>query len=150
MRIVRATLEYAEAIARNNCDLRLETEQVSMDAGQVEKGVRALIAHPHWGFYLLAVEDGQVVGQVMVTFEWSDWRNRSIWWLHRIYVKKGWRRQGVFRQLFQRLKTEAEDNNVYALRLYLHEENRQVEAIYARLGMKRSPFRIFSLPLQGE
>ncbi|MGC9308760.1 MAG: GNAT family N-acetyltransferase [Thermoplasmatota archaeon] len=145
MRIVRATMNDAEAIARNNLDLRLETEKVRMDADLVVQGVRSLIAHSDWGFYLLAKEKRQVVGQVMVTYEWSDWRNQSIWWLHRIYVNKKWRRRGVFKQLFQRLKREAERNNVYALRVYLHEDNSEAGAVYSHVGMERSPFLIFSL-----
>ena len=103
MLITMASLEDIEDIAHNNVDLRRETEKVDMDFDQVASGVRALIDHPERGFYLLAKHNAQVVGQVMVTSEWSDWRNRFIWWLHRIYVKKEWRRQGVFTQLFQEL-----------------------------------------------
>jgi GNAT superfamily N-acetyltransferase len=142
-----ATTEDVEDIAHNNFVLRMEIEDVHMDINQIACGVRGLITHPGRGFYLLAKQDGETVGQVLVTYEWSDWRNRYIWWLHRIYVKKKWRKKGVLTQLFRRLKKEALGNNVYALRLYLHEENQEAESIYAQLGMEKSPFHIFSLAL---
>jgi L-amino acid N-acyltransferase YncA len=147
MIIALATMKDVGPIARNNYDLRMETEKVHMNLEQIAQGVRELVIHPNRGFYLLAKQDEQVVGQVMVTSEWSDWRNRSIWWLHRIYIKKKWRQHGVCTQLFQRLLAEAKKNNVFALRLYLHKENKQAESTYKRLGMQKSPFHVFSFEI---
>ena len=140
-----ASMEDAEAIARNDVDLRREIEDVSMDFQPALAGVQALIATPERGFYLLAKQDNTVIGQVLVTHEWSDWRNRDIWWLHRIYVKPTWRHKGILTKLFREIQEKARGTNVYAIRLYLHEENRDAEDIYRRLGMERTPFHIFSV-----
>ncbi|MFO8132620.1 MAG: GNAT family N-acetyltransferase [Thermoplasmatota archaeon] len=139
-----ASMEDAEAIARNNVQLRMETEHVEMDSQVAIEGTRALIASEERGFYLVARHDGEIVGQVLVTHEWSDWRNRDIWWLHRIYVKQAWRHSGILKKLFAEVHRRAMKNNVYAVRLYLHEANREAAAIYRKLGMKRAPFHVFS------
>ncbi len=137
-------MEDAEAIARNDVQLRMETENVKMDFQQALAGVRALIANEERGFYLVARRDGEIVGQVLVTPEWSDWRNRDIWWLHRIYVREAWRRQEVLTALYHEVRWRAMQHNVYAIRLYLHEANREAAAIYRKLGMERAPFHVFS------
>lgn len=140
-----ASIEDADAIARNDVDLRREIENVSMDIQSALAGVRTLIASPERGFYLLAKQDEEVIGQVLVTHEWSDWRNQDIWWLHRIYVKPAWRHKGILTKLFNEIQEKARGKNVYAIRLYLHEENQDAVNIYRRLGMERTPFHIFSV-----
>ena len=145
MFLSRASMHDAEAIARNDVDLSREIEKVSMDFQLVLDGVRMLIASPKRGFYLLAKQDEEVIGQMLVTHEWSDWRNQDIWWLHRIYVIPAWRHKGILRKLFTEIQVKARNKNVYAIRLYLHEENQNAEDIYRRLGMKRTPFHIFSV-----
>jgi len=145
MLITKATAKDAEAIAQNNVDLRLETENISIDFDLVLKGVQALINNRERGFYLVAKEQDAVIGQLMVTYEWSDWRNQDIWWLHRIFVQKSSRHTGVFTRLFEKIRLQARKNNVYALRLYLHELSNEVGVTYKKLGMTSSPFSIYSI-----
>ena len=145
MIITKATAKDAGAIAQNNVDLRLETENISIDFDLVLKGVKALIDNDKQGFYLIAKEQGTVIGQVMVTHEWSDWRNKDIWWLHRVFVQKSSRYKGVFTRLLEEIRSQARDNNVYALRLYLHNTNNEVVSIYKKRGIVPAPFSIFSV-----
>lgn len=139
-----ASMPDAEAIAHNEVNLRLETENVAMDFQQVVSGVRTLISNEERGMYIWAKQDDEVIGQVLITYEWSDWRNMDIWWLHRIYVKKAWRHRGILKKLFMEVHRRAAKNNVFAIRLYLHETNREAEKIYRKLGMEMAPFRVFS------
>lgn len=147
MLLSTASLEDAGAIARNDVRLRREIENVEMDLREAAAGVRALIENEERGFYIVARHDGEIVGQVLVTHEWSDWRNRDIWWLHRIYVKTSWRRRGVLRELYGEVCRRARKSNVYAVRLYVHEDNGAAEGIYRALGMEPAPFRVFSARL---
>lgn len=143
-----------------NCRLAEESEGKRLDRADVEPGVQALLADPRKGRYFVAVvhdteqpapsaqanppgppflrgEEGRVVGQLMHTFEWSDWRNGDIWWLQSVYVHPDYRRQGVFRALFDRLQSEAAaDPNVVGLRLYVEEANTKAHATYEMLGLK--------------
>lgn len=119
-----------------NCRLAEESEGKQLDRSHVEPGVKALLADPRKGRYLLACAGGRLVGQLMHTFEWSDWRNGDIWWLQSVYVHPDFRRQGVFRALFERLRTEAEaDPGVVGLRLYVEEHNHHAHETYKNLGL---------------
>jgi GNAT superfamily N-acetyltransferase len=119
-----------------NCRLAEESEGKLLDRAHVEPGVKALLADPRRGRYFIALSDGRVAGQLMHTYEWSDWRNGDIWWLQSVYVHPDFRRQGVFRALFDRLKSEAEgDPGVVGLRLYVEEHNINAHETYRNLGL---------------
>jgi ribosomal protein S18 acetylase RimI-like enzyme len=119
-----------------NCRLAEESEGKKLDRAHVEPGVRTLLADSRRGRYLIATSEGRVVGQLMHTYEWSDWRNGDIWWLQSVYVHPESRRQGVFRALFEKLQTDAEaDPGVVGLRLYVEEHNRQAHETYRNLGL---------------
>lgn len=123
-------------IADFNCRLAMETENKSLDRAVVEPGVRAVLADPAKGRYLVACAGERIVGQVMHTREWSDWRNGDIWWLQSVYIHPEFRRRGVFRRLYQQLQTEAEtDPQVVGLRLYVETENDNAHKTYRGLGM---------------
>lgn len=136
-----------ETIVDFNCRLAEESEGKRLDRGDVVPGVQALLSDPRKGRYFVAVTEaesfprardaGRIVGQLMHTFEWSDWRNGMIWWLQSVYVHPEFRRQGVFRALFERLRQEAEaDPGVVGLRLYVEEGNQRAHATYDRLGLR--------------
>ena len=94
----------------------------------------------------MAEVEGTVAGQLMITYEWSDWRNGNIWWLQSVYVRQEFRRQGVFRQLFQHLHDLARrQKDVCSLRLYMHTENQTARRSYEKLGMRRTPYEVFEL-----
>jgi GNAT superfamily N-acetyltransferase len=148
--IRRAGLPDAPAIAEFNLRLAEETEGLRLDSASVEAGVAALLRDPAKGVYYLAEADGAVVGQLMITYEWSDWRNGNLWWIQSVYVKQEFRAQGVFRRLFEHLKTLAqEQKDVPALRLYVHTDNTRAHRSYENLGMKRTKYEVFEMDLAG-
>ena len=123
-------------IVEFNCLLAEESEGKTLDRAHVEPGVQALLADPRKGRYLIATDAGRAVGQLMHTYEWSDWRNGDIWWLQSVYVHPDYRRLGVFRALFERLRSEAEaEPSVVGLRLYVEEHNTRAHETYHRLGL---------------
>jgi ribosomal protein S18 acetylase RimI-like enzyme len=125
-----------ETISRYNCLLAVETEETQLDQQKIDAGVQAILQDENKGRYFVAVnETGDIVGQLMHTLEWSDWRNGQIWWLQSVYVHADYRRQGVFRQLFDRLANEANQNpGVVGLRLYVEHQNEIAQQTYQKLG----------------
>jgi GNAT superfamily N-acetyltransferase len=142
MRIRNASLEDAEPIARFNMLLARESENEELEFRTVLKGVRTLLLDERKGFYLVALEKGVIVGQVMITYEWSDWRNRNVWWLQSVFVDKAWRRKGVFKELFEEVWLRAAKEGVGLLRLYVHGANRKAIDVYRRMGMDKTPYSV--------
>lgn len=123
-------------IARFNCAMAEETEHLQLDVDRVVRGVNGLFDDPSRGFYLVAEIDGVIAGQLMVTYEWSDWRNGAFWWIQSVYVMRQYRARGVFRSLYDRVVSFAgEQGNVCGLRLYVEKENERAQNVYKKLGM---------------
>ena len=132
-----ATAADEEVVVEFNCRLAEESENKVLHRPTVQLGVRAILANPRHGRYFLARVGDQIVGQMMHTWEWSDWHNGEIWWLQSVYVIPDLRRQGVFRSLIQHLQAEAAASpNVVGLRLYVEQHNTSAQATYERLGLK--------------
>ena len=133
----------AEAIVDFNARLAQETEHLTLDPALLALGVNAVLADPVRGRYWVAETDGRVVGQLSVTYEWSDWRNGWFWWIQSVYVLAEYRRLGVFRQLYRHIYQLATDEtDVVGLRLYVENDNHAAQAVYADLGMTPIPFKI--------
>ncbi len=133
----------AEAIVDFNARLAQETEHLTLDPALLSLGVNALLADPTKGRYWVAETDGRIIGQLSVTYEWSDWRNGWFWWIQSVYVLAEYRRLGVFRQLYRHVHQLANDEtDVVGLRLYVENENHAAQATYADLGMTPIPFKI--------
>jgi ribosomal protein S18 acetylase RimI-like enzyme len=144
----QATIKDAEVIAHYAADMALETENLTLDRERVRRGVETALRDPAKGFYLLALADGKVVGQCMVTFEWSDWSNGMRWWLQSVYVHQDYRRQGFYRGLFEYLRTLAANADaVCCLRLYVHRENVGAQAVYQKLGFQETEFHLYEMEL---
>ena len=144
-----ATVDDLQTIADFNVRLAEETEDTALDRETVLQGVRSLLADRTRGSYYVACTS-EIVGQIMHTREWSDWRNGDIWWIQSVYVQPDYRRQGVFRSLYGHLKTLAEsDPDVVGLRLYVEQENQAARATYAGLGMRQVRY-LFMQDLFGE
>jgi GNAT superfamily N-acetyltransferase len=125
----------APAVAEYNRLLALETEERALDMRLLEPGVRRLFADRALGRYFVAEAAGRVIGQVMVTYEWSDWRNGLLWWLQSVYVATDWRRHGVFRGLYQHVESLARSEpEVCGIRLYMEEHNTRARHTYEALG----------------
>lgn len=150
MNIRQAELGDAPTIADFNLRLAQETEQLRLGPECVRAGVAAVLSDPAKGIYLVAEEGSVITGQVMITYEWSDWRNGNIWWLQSVYVCEERRGQGVFRALFRHLRELAgARSDVCSLRLYMHADNVRARRCYERLGMRRTRYEIFEMELAG-
>lgn len=105
-----------------------------------------MLADTAKGIYYLAEVNGVVAGQLMITYEWSDWRNGNLWWLQSVYVRHEFRRLGVFRELFNYLERQARARlDVCGLRLYMHSENVAARRSYENLGMHSTKYEVFEL-----
>ena len=132
-----------DAIVAGNIALAEESEGVQLDRDTLRAGIRALLDERAPGRYWIAELDGEVVGQLLITFEWSDWRNRMVWWIQSVYVAPAARRRGVFRALYEHAKREAQAQGAGGLRLYVDVTNNRAQAVYAALGMKGDHYRVF-------
>jgi GNAT superfamily N-acetyltransferase len=133
-----------------NLRLALETEDLRLDPATVRTGVERLLQDVSKGLYFVAEADGRLAGQVMITYEWSDWRNANIWWFQSVYVFAEFRRHGVFRRLFEYVTERARtEGGVSSLRLYMHDGNERARSTYERLGMLATHYQVFEMPLNG-
>ncbi|MEN8189138.1 MAG: GNAT family N-acetyltransferase [Thermodesulfobacteriota bacterium] len=144
-RIIRKALcEDIPALADFNTAMAKETENIDLRPELIRQGVETLIATPSLGFYLVAEEDGEPVGSLLVTTEWSDWRNGLFWWIQSVYVREDRRRLGIFRELYDKVRRLAEhDDTVCGFRLYVERENRTAQQTYQALGMSETHYRLF-------
>ena len=146
--IRRAAPADAALIAANNRAMALETEGKVLDPATTLRGAAALIADEAKGFYLVAEHASEAAGQLMVTYEWSDWRNGTFWWIQSVYVTPGHRRSGVFRALYRRVQEMAADaGDVCGIRLYVETANVRAQSTYVALGMQRSHYELYELDL---
>ncbi|MFM8552032.1 MAG: GNAT family N-acetyltransferase [Nitrospiraceae bacterium] len=125
-----------------------ETEGRQLDRVRLRQGTQAIFDEPARGFYLVAEVKNQphqiVVGQLMITFEWSDWRNATFWWIQSVYVHPDWRRRGIYRAMHRHLLQEAKNRkDVCGLRLYVEKDNREAQTVYHRVGLSPSAYQVF-------
>ena len=139
----RADRDDVDRIVLFNQAMARETEGRELDRAVLREGVRALLEDPGRGAYWLAEKEGEVVGQLMVTTEWSDWRNAEVWWIQSVYVSKRHRREGIYRRLHARVRTEADRAGAAGLRLYVDRDNRPAQRTYEELGMRKSHYVMF-------
>ena len=146
-----ATVADAETITAHNLALALEAEQRRLDPETVRTGVRRVLGDPARGVYYVAQLDGKVVGQLLITCEWSDWRDGWLWWIQSVYVAPDVRRQGVYRALHQHVEAQARKQaDVRGLRLYVDTANTRAQRVYESLGMRRARYHIYELDWSGE
>jgi GNAT superfamily N-acetyltransferase len=145
MRIRTAKRKDAEAITAQNISLAKESENILLKPTIVLAGVKALLSDKNKGFYLVAEENHTIVGQLMITVEWSDWRNKPIWWVQSVYVQKEWRKKGVFTQLLGDIRKKARMQGVAFLRLYAHKNNKSALQVYEKIGWDQEPYLFYHL-----
>jgi GNAT superfamily N-acetyltransferase len=144
LRIRMAERGDAECIARFNEEMALETEQHQLDSAKIRNGVKAVFHNPELGFYLVTEHEGDPVACLMVTYEWSDWRNGMFWWVQSVYVQPEFRRHGIYRRMYQALKELAlEKGGVAGFRLYAETENQIAHDTYRSCGMDECHYRMF-------
>ena len=151
MLIRKARFEDIERIADFNIKMAEETEGKKLDKNVVRRGVEAVIDDNHKGFYLVAEKtngDRRLVGQLMITFEWSDWRNKCFWWIQSVYVEGKYRNQNVFSHLYRSaIELAKSRKDIYGLRLYVEKHNENGKQVYESLGMKKTPYEVYEIPI---
>jgi GNAT superfamily N-acetyltransferase len=130
-----------------NAAMAWETEHKTLDAAVLERGITGVFEQPQRGFYLVAERDGAAVGCLLVTYEWSDWRNGNFWWIQSVYVVAAARRSGVFRALHAEVAQRARSAGAIGLRLYVETENQRAQQTYTDLGMERCHYFMYEASL---
>jgi ribosomal protein S18 acetylase RimI-like enzyme len=144
--ITTATLDDVDTIVDFNRRMAHETEHIDLPLGVVRRGVRGAFDQPARARYFIARRDGAPVGQMMITTEWSDWRNGDFWWIQSVYVPPEARRQGVYRALHQHVQLAARATpGVCGLRLYVETSNATAQSVYRAMGMDERSYRMFEV-----
>jgi GNAT superfamily N-acetyltransferase len=151
IQIRTATPQDAEVIVRFNALMAEETEARALDPARLRPGVASVLANAASGVYFVAVSGAEVIGQVLITYEWSDWRNANFWWLQSVYVQKAFRGQGVFKALFRHVRALASDRkDVCGFRLYVDSRNSTAKAAYERLGLHATLYEVLELAFDAQ
>jgi GNAT superfamily N-acetyltransferase len=138
-----AGIDDLETLVTGNLALADETERLRLDADTLRHGILALLESRAPGRYWVAELEGRVIGQLLITYEWSDWRNRMVWWIQSVYVAPEARSRGVLRTLYDAARREALAAGAGGLRLYVDTTNERAQAVYAALGMNGGHYRVF-------
>ena len=144
MNIRRAVPSDSKALAEFNTSMARETEGIELIPSVIGSGVKAMIENPQMGFYLVVEDEGKIQASLMVTTEWSDWRNGLFWWIQSVYVNQQYRRQGLYRKLYEHVKSLAEaENHVCGFRLYVEHDNNIAQKTYRTLGMDETSYKMY-------
>lgn len=144
MTIIRkAKPEDAAVIIDFQQKMAWETEKLILVHEKITGGVTAVLHNPTRGQYWVAEENGMVISSLLITYEWSDWRNSEVWWFQSVYVIPGMRRKGIFRSMYEHIKYEAEKQGIAGLRLYVETNNSGAQKTYESLGMQSEHYRMY-------
>ncbi len=145
--IRRATHDDLDALIEGNQGVAFETETLELHEATLRPGITAILDDCNKGIYWVAVCDAQVVGQTLITYEWSDWRCAQIWWLQSVYVWPAFRGQGIFRRLLMHIESEARHAGAKDIRLYADTTNDAAKSTYQQLGFTTGHYQVFEKPL---
>lgn len=144
MIIRKARPEDTQALVDFNQAMAMETEGLQLNTDTLLRGVTRLLSSADRGFYLVAEHDNEILGSLMVTFEWSDWQAKDYYWIQSVYIRPQSRRQGIYKRLYQQVKQEAEQSGGAAsFRLYVEQDNQTAQNTYEALGMSQSHYLMF-------
>lgn len=144
MIIRAATANDADSLVEFNQAMALETEGKQLEADILGKGVNAVFADEKKGFYVVAEIDGRIAGGLMVTYEWSDWRNAWFWWIQSVYILPEGRGQRIYSRLYDFVKEMADQKgNVCGIRLYVESDNLHAQRVYKKVGMEASHYLMY-------
>lgn len=132
-----------DTIVQFQADMAMESEGCVLDKEKVTKGVTAAMLDDSKGIYWVAKTDERTIGSLMITREWSDWNNEWYWWIQSVYVTPRYRKQGVYKVMYQKVKDAAKENNVSQIRLYADKTNLSAQKVYQSLGMHESHYLMF-------
>jgi GNAT superfamily N-acetyltransferase len=141
--IRKATINDAPSIIDFQLKMAWETEKMELDKETVTQGVKAVFEERSRGEYFVAESDGMVVASLLITFEWSDWRNCNVWWFQSVYVIQDYRRQGIFSKMYKHVRDLVEKQGIAGLRLYVETRNTQAKKTYEALGMSSEHYSFY-------
>jgi GNAT superfamily N-acetyltransferase len=141
--IREAGLDDLATIVEFNLCLARETEGKALDRATVTRAVEVLLQEPARGLFWMAEAGGRRIGQIMVTYEWSDWLNADFWWIQSVYVAPAARRRGIYRALHAHVEQEARRQGACGLRLYVERGNARAKQAYETMGMHHSHYDLF-------
>ncbi len=141
--IRKAVPDDAAAIIDFQNKMAWETEKLKLIPEKVTNGVLAVFDDPAKGQYWVAEDDGKIIASLLTTYEWSDWRNSNVWWFQSVYVLPEFRRKGVFRMMYEKIRTEAEKKGIAGLRLYVESNNIRAHKTYESMGMQCEHYRMY-------
>lgn len=145
LKIKHATADDIGFIVESQLKMAFETEQLHLDKNSVTHGVESVFTDSHKGFYIVAETiEAKRIACLMITPEWSDWRNAWMWWIQSVYVLPEWRRQGLFSMMYDYVKEHVnEDATVSGIRLYVDKTNTRAQEVYRRVGMNGEHYLTF-------
>lgn len=143
-----ARLDDLDRLTEFSVAMAQETESRVLDRIRLQQGIRAVLEQPKHGVFMVAeIPHGPatlVVGQLLITYEWSDWRNAQFWWIQSVYVDPAWRRQGVYHRLHRAVVEEAHQrHDVCGVRLYVETQNTVAQIVYQRVGLRPAGYQVF-------
>ncbi len=140
----QATPDDVSVIVDFQLAMALETEELELDRVVCSAGVQAVFDDPSRGRYFLAQSEGTVVASLMITYEWSDWRNGNVWWIQSVYVRPSFRGQRVYAGLYEHIQRLVQaDDGIRGIRLYVDRRNVSAQTVYTRLGMNGEHYQVF-------
>ena len=142
------TFSDIETIVKFQKEMAIETENKTLLESSIKLGVTEVMRDKQKGTYLIGEYEGDVIGSLLITYEWSDWRNGWFWWIQSVYVKKRWRRKGVYSHLYEEVKKLSfSAGNVCGIRLYVEKENKIAQSVYKNLGMYNTKYLLYETEL---
>lgn len=141
--IARGAVCDIDSIVQFQTDMAMESEGCVLDKEKVTKGVTAAMLDDSKGIYWVAKFEGRNIGSLMITREWSDWNNEWYWWIQSVYIIPEFRKQGVYKDMYLKVKDAAKENNVSQIRLYVDNTNLSAQKVYKKLGMHESHYLMY-------
>lgn len=139
-----ATVRDIDNITLFNTEMAFETESINLDQADLRLGIAAVLSDSNLGFYLISELEGVMIGQILITKEWSDWRNGWFWWIQSVFVEPNHRRKGVYSAMYKKIVDMADrEGNVCGLRLYVDRDNLSAKQVYSHLGMSQSHYDLY-------
>lgn len=144
MKTIPGSIDHLSLIVDFQIKMALETEGLNLDLVTVTKGVEAVFNDIHKGQYFVCEKDGKIIASLLTLFEWSDWRNGQVLWIHSVFVDSDFRNQGVFKEMYGYLKEKVEkDPKLFGLRLYVDQSNHLAKKVYENLGMNNDHYSLY-------
>ncbi len=150
MQIRKAVFSDIVQIANFQVEMALETEDFQLNPVECRKGVQKIFDEPSLGFYLVAEEGDELIACLLIQNEWSDWRNRMVWWIHSVYVHPDFRQQGIFSLMYRHLAAiVTESESLGGLRLFVDKRNVRAQEVYRKMGMNDEHYILFEWMPEG-